>query len=213
MHEAAFTGDQVVAAAANWHVPTRIAETNSVAGGGASGISDVFASALWGANELFTLAEHGVDGVNFHGGGRVCITYSPVCINDSGSTAQPLYYGMLLFHTAGGGRLIPLHLAPDGLVTAYATLSGDTIHLALINSDQTRVVTVRFGQDTHYAHPTVQRLTAPAIDARDTITFSGNAVDSNGRWSSGPAEPAVADGRGFEIALPAASAAVVTLTR
>ena len=44
-------------------------ETNSVNGGGSSGVSDTFASALWMTDYLFTAAEHGVLAVNIHGAG------------------------------------------------------------------------------------------------------------------------------------------------
>ncbi len=39
---------------------------NSVTGGGAKGVSNTFASALWALDTLFELAQAGVSGVNVH---------------------------------------------------------------------------------------------------------------------------------------------------
>jgi hypothetical protein len=43
-----------------------------------SGVSDAFASALWGLGFLFDVAEHGGAGINFHGGFTPG-NYSPIC--------------------------------------------------------------------------------------------------------------------------------------
>ncbi|MGH9600325.1 MAG: hypothetical protein ACRD27_10710, partial [Terracidiphilus sp.] len=51
-------------------VPYRMTEGNSCYHGGKPGVSNTFASALWGADFMFLLAELGVTGVNFHGGGQ-----------------------------------------------------------------------------------------------------------------------------------------------
>ena len=49
--------------------PFRLAETNSCYSGGKQGVSDTFASALWGADLMYQLAAAGGKGINFHGGG------------------------------------------------------------------------------------------------------------------------------------------------
>ncbi len=46
----------------------RMTEGNTVFGGGKSGLSDAFASALWSADYLFQLMSMGYSGVNLHGG-------------------------------------------------------------------------------------------------------------------------------------------------
>ncbi|HEY1809467.1 MAG TPA: hypothetical protein VGG42_12945, partial [Acidobacteriaceae bacterium] len=50
-------------------LPFRLAETNSCYSGGKQGVSDTFASALWGAELMYQLAQAGGEGINFHGGG------------------------------------------------------------------------------------------------------------------------------------------------
>ena len=54
---------------AEFGLPFRLAETNSCYHGGKRGVSDTFASALWGADLMYQLASAGGAGINFHGGG------------------------------------------------------------------------------------------------------------------------------------------------
>jgi len=56
------------AAAAKMGAAYRMTEGNTVYRGGKSGLSDVFASALWAADYLLTLMQFGYSGVNLHGG-------------------------------------------------------------------------------------------------------------------------------------------------
>jgi hypothetical protein len=56
------------AAAAKMGAAYRMTEGNTVYRGGKSGLSDVFAAALWAADYLLTLMHFGYSGVNLHGG-------------------------------------------------------------------------------------------------------------------------------------------------
>jgi hypothetical protein len=56
------------AAAAKMGAAYRMTEGNTVYRGGKSGLSDVFASALWAADYLLALMNFGYSGVNLHGG-------------------------------------------------------------------------------------------------------------------------------------------------
>jgi hypothetical protein len=56
------------AAAAKMGTAYRMTEGNTVYRGGKSGLSDVFAAALWAADYLLTLMSFGYSGVNLHGG-------------------------------------------------------------------------------------------------------------------------------------------------
>jgi hypothetical protein len=56
------------AAAAKMGTAYRMTEGNTVYRGGKSGLSDVFASALWASDYLLTLMSFGYSGVNLHGG-------------------------------------------------------------------------------------------------------------------------------------------------
>jgi hypothetical protein len=118
-------------------VPWRMAESNSCYNGGQTGVSDVFASALWGVDYLFTLASGSAAGVNFHGGGNG--TYTPIAGIDTTIAARPLYYAMLFLHAAARGRLAPLDLNAGGInFRAHAALDSDgTLLVAAINLDST----------------------------------------------------------------------------
>ena len=97
-------------------LPFRLAETNSCYGGGKEGVSDTFASALWGADYMFRIAQAGGIGVNFHGGGYGW--YTPIAgTRAKGFEVRPLYYGMRLFRETSTGELLETNLstAPDGL--------------------------------------------------------------------------------------------------
>jgi hypothetical protein len=108
-------------------LPFRLAETNSCYQGGKAGVSDTFASALWGADLMYQLAAAGGEGINFHGGGYGW--YTPIAgTQENGFLARPIYYGMLLFAQAGAGQLVESKLDPPKaapLLTTYG-LRGNT---------------------------------------------------------------------------------------
>jgi len=108
-NEAAFFS-AAAAAAAVAGAPLRMSETNSACHGGAIGVSDAYASALWVVDYLLTGVEHGVTGFNFHGGlSTVCDGYTPLCqVGANEYAAQPVYYGMLFTHLLGSGNLQPV---------------------------------------------------------------------------------------------------------
>jgi Glycosyl hydrolase family 79 C-terminal beta domain len=195
------------------HLPLRMAEVNSASSGGLNGVSNVFAAALWGVDYAFTLAEQGAVGLNFHGGFR-CRGYTPVCISQDHYSAQPLYYGMLLFHAATPGRLVPVEVRTDANVTAYAVLSDSgTLHLVLINKEAQSLANVDASGLASYPHATLLRLTAPSLDAQTGITLGGRPVDAEGAWTPAQAEKVARKGSDFIFQLPAGSAAVVNFQR
>ena len=92
-----------LAAVASAHGSTlRVSEINSANCGGVHGASDSLASALWGTDMLFSLADAGVRGVNFHT--FTGAFYAPVDFGlHKGHFAgfvHPLFYAMLLFDRA-----------------------------------------------------------------------------------------------------------------
>jgi Glycosyl hydrolase family 79 C-terminal beta domain len=200
---------QLVQDAHAHHLPLRMAEVNSASSGGKNGVSNVFAAALWGADYSFTLAEQGAAGLNFHGGFS-CRGYTPICVSQGRYYAQPLYYGILLFHAATPGKLVPVSVQTHANVTAYGIIAGNgLLHLVLINKDEQRSVSVRVSGLASYAHAAVLRLTALSLDAQSSITLGGRSVDASGKWEPTPAQPVERKGRVFLLQLPAASAAVV----
>ncbi len=199
--------DQLVTASQG--LPVQISETNSVANSGKVGVSDVFASPLWGTDYLFTLAEHGARGINFHTVWN-CATYTPICLRDGAISPQPLYYAMLVFHeaTQGEAQVIPVEVKTSVNVKAHAGLGADgKLYVVLVNKTRSEDVKVRLIVNRNSA--TVMRLLAPSVDSAAGITFGGSPLNSDGSWWPKPGEALNANGGVFELNLPAASAAVV----
>ncbi len=184
----------------------RIAETNSASDGGKNGVSNVFAAALWGADYSFTLAEQGAAGLNFHGG-FACRGYTAICRSGGHYVAQPLYYGMLLFHAAMPGRMVPVHVRAFGNFAAHAVLNDNgNLSLVLINKDTHQPMVARISGLGSYARATVLRLVAPSLRARTGITFAGHVMNAAGNWEPGAGQMIYRHGRTFQVSLPAASA-------
>lgn len=121
----------------------RMTETNTACGGGARGLSDSYAAALWVIDYLLTGAEHGVQGMNFHGGlSASCQGYTPLCqVGTNEYAAQPIYYGMLFTHLQGSGYLLPVTVSSSssaGNVKAFALkpLVGGGLRLIVENLSQ-----------------------------------------------------------------------------
>ena len=199
-------------------LPFRLAETNSCYQGGKRGVSDTFASALWGADLMYQLATAGGVGINFHGGGYGW--YTPIAGTiPSGFTARPIYYGMLLFAQAGPGHLIDAKVdnqqdAP--LVNAYGLVNDgaeprDTVKAVVFNKHDDRDVKLTIDGGERANRARALRLSAPRLDDTQDGTLGGNPVGASGAWSAEREEDlAVHDGVAA-VDLPPGSAALVTL--
>jgi hypothetical protein len=191
--EPAVTVAAAVAVAHAHGVPFRVDELNSVSCGGARGVSDSFASALWIIDALFHLVRVGADGVNVHTFHNAI--YAPFTIARRHgrweARVRPLYYGLLLFARAApaGARLLAVSgPAVPGLQT-WATRAPDgTVRLLLVNQTARRVLTVAARAPGAVAAATLQRLRAPGLGARGSITLGGatfGSATSTGRLSAG----------------------------
>lgn len=203
----------------------RLAEANSIACGGQPGTSDTFASAVWATDFMLSIAQLGVAGVNFHGGGRG--PYTPIEVGsapDGGMWfgARPLYLAMLLVaQTAVGKQPIAAALAsadggaPLANVTAYA-LQGCARcppTVVLINKDLDTSGTVRVHPPLGLGSATVLTLTAPALDSTSGVTLGGAAVTAEGLVVPAPqSTPLAPDSRGdFVVPLAVAQVQVLQL--
>jgi hypothetical protein len=192
----------------------RMDETNSSdQGGGQTGVSDVFAAALWGVDYMFTLAGNGAAGVNFYGVGGIGVN-TPIAIDGNQITAHPLYYALLMFRAAAEGRLVPLDVAANGVnLTAYGVLDeDDTLRVTVINKDLTQNAALSIAPGNGYTTASVMRLTAPAITSATGITLGGAAVAADGSWSPAQLENGEVSGGTFHTTVSAGSAALVTLS-
>jgi hypothetical protein len=203
--------DEHLAAAKAAGMRYRLAECNSVSNGGRTGVSDTFVAALWATDFLFSVAERGADGINFHCNLKPG-SYSPISWSKTESryVVHPLYHAMLAFKEAGRGRILPTNVKGAANVTAHATLGADgKIRVLLTNKDLTKAVVAHL--TTGRTQGTVTRLRAPAADAKTGITFAGAATGDDGKWAAKASEPLGGAGTDVTVALPAGSAAVVTL--
>ena len=128
-------------------LPFRMGEMNSISCTGETGVSNIFASALWSIDVLFEFANIGIDGVNFHtanDGAYALFTFnsktSGGATTFSVESIRPEYYGLLLFQqaTANHAKLLPVTLSTPANVKAWATLDNKgVVRVILINKDQT----------------------------------------------------------------------------
>lgn len=191
-------------------LPFRLTEAGSYYEGGREGVSDVFASALWGADFMLAMAQRGVASVHFHGGtlqsvdaslGRntsapaagnlaarrdaASSVYSPIAGDLAlGFQPRPLYWGMALAQRFVGADMLPGTLDAGGVnLTAYAAKRRRSILIALINKDSAHDVVTSVRGLPAAAEGRVQRLHAPSLISRDGAAFDaaqGVATDASG---------------------------------
>ena len=193
-------------------LPFRLAETNSCYSAGKAGVSDTFASALWGADLMYQLAAAGGIGINFHGGGYGW--YTPIAgTRDNGFVARPIYYGMLLFEQAGPGQLVESQL--DGieqapLLTAYGVRS-ENGNLKAVVFNKNLDLRVRVSIQIEKAAPQAKllRLHAPRVDDTTDVTLGGAPVGASGEWAAAREETLTPQNGSVTVDLPSASAALI----
>ncbi len=184
-------------------LPFRLAETNSCYGGGKEGVSDTFASALWGADYMFRIAQAGGIGVNFHGGGYGWYTPIPGT-RAKGFEVRPLYYGMRLFRETSTGELLETNLstAPDGL-RVYAVQRADA-HVVTTALNLSLEHPIDLTLDHKLSGMRLIRLKAPNAAAKTGETLGDARIEANGGWHANSRETA-----GASLHLPPASAALI----
>lgn len=215
-----------IAAARRRGLPVRISETNSVACGGVDGVSNTFASTLWGVDWLFALAAVGADGVNFHSSNPL---YQPLGTAYAGGrfsvAVKPLYYAMLAFAeaTANRARVLP--------ATAFGQRSraGANVRVWGVHDAEARqvrvVVIAKDGPSGGRAVIRVpgangpgrlKRLLAPSIKSKQGITWGGQSLGAttvDGRLIGRQVVERVGRGAGdwFRLSVPAGSLALLTV--
>lgn len=210
--------NQLAAASRASGVSYRLVELNSCFGGGKAGVSDTFASALWGLDLMFTLALAGGSGINWQTGvnhlGRIS-SYSPIWDDERGHySARPLYYALLAFSVAGVGTRFSVGADPaGGLITIYGVKkdTGPT-WVTAINKDVNTGAEVRLSSSQPFSKAELLELHAPAVDSNENVTLGRSAVSDQGHWRAGEAET-IGSRRGeFRFYVAPASAALVRLS-
>ena len=202
-------------------IPYRISECNSFYNGGAPGISDSYASALWVVDFLFNCVQGGAAGVNFHGGGD-STGYTPIADhNGTVDGVRPEYHGIYLFTLAGQGELYQTAISAGSLnVTAYAvkTATGG-LNLIINNKDLTNSLQLTAQLPQTVSNATLIAMTqltpgatAPSLTATTNVYIQGAPVNIDGTYT--PAAPYILEPTGSQLTcyVPALSAVLIQLS-
>lgn len=220
--------DSFVPMALSKGLPYRLEEVNNFFNGGATNVSNTFASSLWGLDFMYWWAEHQAAGVNFHTGDRVAAgndlqlsKYTAFYSSTNGYIVRPLGYGIKTFDLGSHGRLLPMTLSNPGNLNldAYAVLAKDTnIYLTLINKQhgdgaQPSAVRILDGSDFQYGECISLVQSSNDAAATSGISLGGAQITSDGTWVGGWKSLGNEQAGGFSITLPPSSAMVVRLSR
>ncbi len=196
-------------------VPYRMAECNSYYNGGASGVSNSYAAALWVIDYLFDCALGGASGVNFHGGGNGS-GYTPIA--DSGGAVvgpRPEYYGILFFTLAGQGSVLTSTLSAGSLnATAYAVKTSGGLNLIVNNKDLTNNLSVTMQLPQSVNSATLIQLSQQSTDLTATsgVTIQGASIGADGSFSPGVSYALTASGTQLTCYAPALSAILIQIS-
>jgi len=211
------------------HLGFRVSEAGIISGGGGR-LGGSFAGALWGLDFMFTLAEAGGSGVNFHTSG----TYTPVSIGYVGAlgsgghwvmSAHPLLYAMLMFAqaTGDGARLLPDSTFLDSArraganILMWATVDRSrTVHVVVVNEDQHDAGQIRIRIPSGRGAGSLIRLTAPSPGSTAGTTLAGQSyapASSDGQLQGAYLSARVgrASGGVYTFSMPTTSAALLTV--
>jgi len=200
-------------------VPFRMDGLSSYDAGGAPGVSNSYASALWVIDTIFQTALAGASGINLQSGGQ---QPGATIADSNGSVAgpQPAFYGALLAAMAGTGTLISTQLSAGMLnVTAYAVQTAVGMSLLLVNKDATQSLDVSIVLPQAMASATLQQMTqlsagttTPSLAAFSGITIQGATVATDGAFQPGAAYSLPLNGTQLSCYVPALSAVLIQLT-
>ena len=206
-------------------VPFRLDESGTVSCGGVPGISDTFASALWGVSYLTQAMRIGAAGINLQGNPTNCLGYTPVCAQSAEAAAtgaleaRPEWYALLLARGLLGERPLRTTVGPANrpnvVASAFRAADGTT-KFVLIDDDApgARSVAMRLHVGAGFGGATILSLTAPSPDALTGVELGGRAVAANGSWSQPAVLPRAANQNGvITVDVAPSSAALVTVER
>ena len=220
--------------AAQNHIDYRMTEGNSCYGGGKPGMSDTFASALWGGDYMLTLASAGCAGVNLHGGSRNILKaalgnhlagekeenkhsdskgsyYAPIAGEvEYGFKARPLFYGMMLANQFAETEMKDVIFKSGNInATAYAGKAKDGWRMAVFNKDVSHDLDLEVKLPDHGNRVDIWRLTAPSIDATRDVTLAGSAVGPDLSWKPQTVEEGSVKNNQCRVTIPRYSAALL----
>ena len=176
-------------------------EGNSVSCYGAAGVSNVFASALWALDQMYSAAAANISRWSWHVHDQSMTGYAPITWNttsDEVAFVHPLYYALRFFAEATRDRasivrmMYSGRLNTDFLVMRSTVTATKRIDIAILykdmNATTNAVVTIlltswHLSPDVLVPPALVRILTAPNASATDNVTFAGETyyIWSNGR--------------------------------
>jgi hypothetical protein len=210
-------------------IPFFIGEGNSVACGGAYGISDTMAAALWAVDTLFNVAAVGVTRWNFHG----CFAGAYTAIGYNNTSAdipdvRPLFYGMWVFTEATAHHAVIYNTttvsSTNSYIKSHSTLDQfGTWRVVVVHKDynatQDAQITVQLPAGvklTQAASLATLKTSSGEITSRYGLSFQGQTFDGSqdGKPVGPPAPtsvPASTDGASYTFTMSPTSIAVLTL--
>ena len=187
--------------AAQW----RMTEANSYFHGGAPGVSDVQAAALWALDFMDDVAAHGGSGVNFHGGTstQFPLYYSPIMFSGLNPTGvQAVYYAELLWSLAGAGSLHSASVSGASDVTAWGIGAN-----VVLNNKSSAALTATVHLAVSAARAGAYPLTAPSLTSK-SITIAGSGVSVTAVFHPTPQQLNVS-GNTVTVNVPSGSAVLL----
>lgn len=218
--------DSFVPMALSYALPYRLEEVNNYFNGGATNVSNTFASSLWGLDFMYWWAQHQAAGVNFHTGDRVAAgytllpsKYTAFFSTTNGYIVRPLGYGIKAFDLGSRGRFLPTTVSNDsGLnLSTYAVMgTNGSIYVTLINKsygEKAREANVTLAAGVHLVSGEVISLAQVAGDiaATNDVTLGGAPIKTDGTWNGIWEHLEQPKSGQLSVTVPPASAVVVKL--
>src|SRR6185437_2309403 len=187
--------DSFVPMAISNGLPYRLEEVNNYFNGGATNVSNTFASSLWGLDFMYWWAEHHAAGVNFHTGDRVAAgntllpsKYTAFFSTTDGYIVRPLGYGIKAFELGSRGKFISATTSGDSNLNlnTYTVLGDDkNIYVTLINKehgDNARTASIILGAGANLTQAETISLAQSSGDIAGTsgVTLGGAEIQHNG---------------------------------
>lgn len=201
---------QVKTAASSINVPFRITETNSVTSGGVDGVSNVYGSALWALDNIFTMALGGASGVHFHGGDTA--KYSPFNFGSERVTdIRPLYYALLFSKMMGEGTLLNSTIDSGGFnLSVYAIKTASGFSVMLVNKVENQSFKITLQLPASVSRATVLQLTGPGLSSKTGIAIQNAQISLTfGLGAMDAAYSAPVFGQSVTVYVPALAAVLV----
>ena len=206
-------------------LPYRLEEVNNYFNGGATNVSNTFASSLWGLDFMYWWASHSAGGLNFHTGDKVAAgaslqpsKYTAYYTAPDGFYVRPLGYGIKAFDMGGHGKFVPVTISnPSNLnVSVYGLVQGSTPFVTIINKEHGadgRDANITLNLNTNvFRYCEAMTLTAPNDDAtaKAGVMLGGAPIEDDGSWKGKwSVMPQPVNGT-VRVKVPACSAIILT---